>query len=116
MKESKKYSIRTSQEKDTWSAEIIRRASAKKPSFLKLKPALKQKQKRLNGLRKNLFYLPPSKASKTNDAGKNARKNESNSRYPAIKMLAKPFFRLSSWKRLKRTTYLAKNIATYQYY
>ena len=30
MKPSKKYSLRTSQEKDTWRADIIRRASAKK--------------------------------------------------------------------------------------
>jgi hypothetical protein len=67
------------------------RRKRKKTSFLKLKPALKLKQKRLNRQRKNLFYLPPSKASKTNGVGKNARKNESNSRYLAIKMLAKPF-------------------------
>jgi hypothetical protein len=30
MTASKKYSIRTSQEKDTWAAEIVRRASASK--------------------------------------------------------------------------------------
>ncbi|MEW4983427.1 MAG: DUF3622 domain-containing protein [Cycloclasticus sp.] len=30
MKQSKKYSIQTSQENDNWKAEVIRRASAKK--------------------------------------------------------------------------------------
>ena len=41
MKESKKYSIRTSQEKDTWSAEVIRRASAKKTIVSKTQAGIK---------------------------------------------------------------------------
>jgi len=41
MKESKKYSIRTSQEKDTWSAEVIRRASAKKTIVSKTQAGFK---------------------------------------------------------------------------
>ena len=41
MKESKKYSTRTSQEKDTWSAEVIRRASAKKTIVSKTQAGFK---------------------------------------------------------------------------
>ena len=41
MKESKKYSIRTLQVKDTWSAEVIRRASARKTIVSKTQAGFK---------------------------------------------------------------------------
>ena len=41
MKESKKYSILTSQEKDTWTAKIIRRVSARRTMVSKTKAGFK---------------------------------------------------------------------------
>jgi hypothetical protein len=57
MKQSKKYDFRTSQEKDTWNAEIIRRASAKKVIVSKKQDAFKTESEAIEWAEKELLLF-----------------------------------------------------------
>jgi hypothetical protein len=69
MKESKKYSIRTSQEKDTWSAEIIRRASAKKTIVSKTQAGFKTEAEATEWAEKELVLFTAKQSEQNKRRG-----------------------------------------------
>jgi hypothetical protein len=69
MKESKKYSIRTSQEKDTWSAEIIRRASAKKTIVSKTQAGFKTEAEATEWAKKELVLFTAKQSEQNKRRG-----------------------------------------------
>lgn len=70
MKESKKYSIRTSQEKDTWSAEIIRRASARKTVVSKTQAGFKTEAEATEWADKELVLFTIKQSEQNKRRGK----------------------------------------------
>ncbi|MDG2365807.1 MAG: DUF3622 domain-containing protein [Methylococcaceae bacterium] len=70
MKESKKYSIRTSQEKDTWSAEVIRRASAKKTIVSKTQAGFKTEAEATEWAEKELVLFTAKQSEQNKRRGK----------------------------------------------
>jgi len=69
MKESKKYSIRTSQEKDTWSAEVIRRASAKKTIVSKTQAGFKTEAEATEWAEKELVLFTAKQSEQNKRRG-----------------------------------------------
>ena len=69
MKESKKYSIRTSQEKDTWSAEVIRRASAKNTIVTKTQAGFKTEAEATEWAEKELVLFTAKQSEQNKRRG-----------------------------------------------
>ena len=70
MKENKKYSIHTSQKKDTWSAEVIRRASAQKTIVSKTQAGFKTEAEATEWAEKELVLFTAKQSEQNKRRGK----------------------------------------------